>query len=34
MGEIWWEIDGLKSWHSSGRSHETDKSETAKRLPF
>lgn len=34
MGEIWWEIDGLKSWHSSGRSHETDKSETAKQLPF
>lgn len=34
MGEILWEIDGLKSRHSSGRSHETNKSETAKRLPF
>lgn len=33
MGKIWWDINGRKSWHSSGRSHETDKSETAKRLP-
>lgn len=33
-GEIWWEKGRLKSWHSSGHSHETDKSEKAKGLPF
>lgn len=34
MGEIWWEMDRLKSWHSSGHSHETDKSEKPKDSHF
>lgn len=33
-GEIWWEKAGLKSWHSSGHSHETDKSEKVKTPIF
>lgn len=34
MKEIWWEKGRLKSWHSSGHSHETDKSEKPKDSHF